>query len=79
MPVGFGVGDHQLKYIDFTTESMVGSQQQPIKHPKAQWLNRRIPQAKHAYVKRLECNIVKNRLQEKMIQAHQESMSPEVL
>eukprot|EP00956_Cyclotella_meneghiniana_P010715 scaffold14988_cov36-Cyclotella_meneghiniana.AAC.2 len=77
MPVGFGIGDHRLMWVDLTTESMVGFNPQPVKHPKARRLNSRIPRAKTSYNRRLERNIVKHRLREKMLEAHKENLSPE--
>ena len=79
MPVGFGVGDHRMMWVDIQADSMVGFQPQPVKHPKARRLNSRIPRAKKAYNKRLEHNIVKHRLREKMMEAHNANLSPEAL
>eukprot|EP00956_Cyclotella_meneghiniana_P029293 scaffold70426_cov59-Cyclotella_meneghiniana.AAC.4 len=79
MPVGFGVGDHRMMWVDFHTESLVGFQPQPIKHQKARRLNSRIPRAKKAYNKHLERNIVKHRLREKMLEAHEADLSPELM
>lgn len=79
MPIGFGVGDHRLLYVDVVTESMVGFQPQPIKHPKARRLNSRIPRAKRAYMKTLERQLAKHRLTEKMMEAHKKELSPEQL
>jgi hypothetical protein len=35
MPVGFGIGDHRMIVVDFTTESMVGINPQAVVRPGA--------------------------------------------
>ena len=77
MPIGFSIGDHRMMYVDIRTSTMVGFCPQPIKHPKARRLNSRIPRAKKAYIKRLERNITKHRLREKLMAAHLGDLSQE--
>ena len=77
MPIGFGVGDHRIMYIDVTTSSLVGFCPQPVKHPKARRLNSKIPRAKKQYIRRLEKNIEKHRLREKLMEVHNSDLSKE--
>lgn len=79
IPIEFSVGDHRMMYVDIRTESIVGFQPQPIKHPKARRLSSKIPRAKANYTKTLERNLAKHRLTEKMMEAHKADLSPEKL
>jgi hypothetical protein len=77
MPIGYGAGDHRMFVIDITTDSLVGFNPQPIKHPKARRLNSRIPRAKHAYNNRYKKLLSKHRLSEKLAEAHKAGLSEE--
>jgi hypothetical protein len=43
MPVGYGVGDHHLFVVDFSTASMIGTCPPKIIHPALRRLNTKIP------------------------------------
>jgi hypothetical protein len=66
MPAGYGIGDHRLFVIDFVASSLVGETPRKIVRAQARRLNCKIPGVVERYNKRLESNIRKHRLLERM-------------
>ena len=69
MPVGFGVGDHRLFVIDFSTTTLIGSSTITIVRPALQRLNTKIHGCADRYNKSLRRNILRHRLLERMVSA----------
>ena len=70
MPTGYGIGNHRLFIIDFLTSFFIGTGP-PWERRAASWgLNTRLPQVVAKYNKSLEANILRNRLIEKLGEAH---------
>jgi hypothetical protein len=67
MPVGFGVGDHQLFVIDFATTTLVGSPTTTVVCPALRKLNKKIHGCADRYNKILCRNILRHRLLERMV------------
>jgi hypothetical protein len=64
MPVGFGVGNHQLFVIDFVTATLFGYGLQPIVCPALPHLNTKIEGCAHQYNATLKKNILRHHLLE---------------
>lgn len=79
MPIGFGVGDHRAFVMDITTNSMVGSNPQPIKRPTARRLNTRIPGCAEAYNSILESQVSRHCIIDRLNAVHQQGGPPEVI
>ncbi len=69
MPVGFGVGDHQLFVIDFATTTLVGSGTTTVVCPALHRLYTKIYGCADRYNKSLCRNILHHRLLERMVAA----------
>jgi hypothetical protein len=69
MPVGFGVGDHQLFLIDFATTTLVGSGTTTVVRPVLRRLNTKIHGCADRYNKSLRRNILRHRLLERIVAA----------
>jgi hypothetical protein len=69
MPVGFGVGDHQLFVIDFATTTLVGSGATKVVRPALRKLNIKINGCADRYNKSLCQNILRHQLLERMVAA----------
>jgi hypothetical protein len=68
MPVGYGVGDHCLFVVDFTTASLVGAGcLQQIIRPALHCLNTRIAGCALRYNNALRRNILRHRLLKRMV------------
>jgi hypothetical protein len=79
MPVGFGVGDHQLFVIDFITTTLVGLGFHAISRSALRHLNTKIEGCAHQYNKILRQNILCHRLLERMVAAASSSESKEAV
>jgi hypothetical protein len=79
MPVGFGVGDHQLFVIDFANTMLVGLGLHTIIHPALRWLNTKIEGCAQWYNKILQRNILCHCLLEQMVAAASSSKSKEAV
>jgi hypothetical protein len=77
MPVGFGVGDHQLFVIDFATTTLVGSGSHTIVRPALRRLNTKIDGCAQRYNKMLQRNILCHPLLERLVTAASSSGSKE--
>ena len=69
MPVGFGVGDHQLFVIDFSTTTLAGSGTATVARPALRRLNTKIHGCADRYNKSLWQNVLRHRLLERMVSA----------
>jgi hypothetical protein len=69
MPVGFGIGDHQLFVIDCATTKLVGSGMATVVCPVLRRLNTKIHGCADWYNKSLHRNILLHRLLERMVAA----------
>ena len=67
MPVGYGVGDHCLFVVDFSTASMIGTCPPKIVCPALCRLNTKIPGCALRYNQVLRKNILRHQLLECMI------------
>jgi hypothetical protein len=79
MPVGFGIGDHRMMVVDFTTESMVGINPQAVVRPGARRLNSKIPRCLARYNAKLEELLERHRITEKVVKAHLAANTPDEL
>jgi hypothetical protein len=71
MPAGFGVGDHRMFIIDFQEPSMVGAAPFRVQRFTSRRLNTKVSSgATQKYVERLEANIAKHCLTEKLSILH---------
>ena len=71
MPAGFGVGDHRLFVVDFQEESLVGTAPFRIKRFAARRLNTKVSSgATQKYIKRMEEQLSRHRLIERLGQLH---------
>jgi hypothetical protein len=67
MPAGFGVGDHRMFIVDIQESSIVGTSPLRVQRYAARRLNTKVSSgATKKYVERLERNILKHRLIEKL-------------
>jgi hypothetical protein len=67
MPAGFGVGDHPMFIINFQKSSMVGSALFQVQHFSSRRLNTKVLIGMmQKYINRLEENIFRHRLIEKL-------------
>jgi hypothetical protein len=64
MPVGYGVGDHHLFVVDFSTASMIGMCPPKIIRPALRRLNTKIPGCALQYNQALQKNILRCQLLE---------------
>jgi hypothetical protein len=67
MPVGYGVGDHSLFVVDFSTALMIGTCPPKIICPALRRLNTKIPECALQYSRALQKNILRHQLLERMI------------
>jgi hypothetical protein len=79
MPVGFGVGDHQLFVIDFKTTTLVGSGLHAIICSALRHLNTKIEGCAQRYNKILQWNILCHHLFEQMVSAASSIKSKEAV
>jgi hypothetical protein len=79
MPVGFGVGDHQLFVIDFATSTLVGLGLHAIIHSMLHHLNTKIEGCVQWYNKILQQNILCHCMLEQMVAAASSSKSKELV
>ncbi len=77
MPVGFGVGDHQLFVIDFATTTLIDSGSHTIVQPALFHLNTKINGCAQRYNKILQRNILCHCLLERLVTAASSSGSKE--
>jgi hypothetical protein len=71
MPAGFGVGDHRMFVIDFQEASLVGTEQFRVQQFAARRLNTKVSSgATRKYIKRLEENLSRHCLTEKLGTLH---------
>jgi hypothetical protein len=75
MPAGYGIGDHRMFVVDMTTSSLVRQTFKKIVRPQARRLNCRIPRAMAKYNERLEGNIRKHRLIERVGGIHNSDLT----
>ena len=69
MPVGFGVGNHQLFVINFATTTSVGSCMTTVVCPTLHRVNTKLSGCADWYNKSLCWNILRHRLLERMVEA----------
>jgi hypothetical protein len=67
MPVGYGVGDHHLFVVDFSTASLIGTCPLKIICPALCRLNTKMPKCALRYNRALHKYILRHRLLEHMI------------
>ena len=67
MPVGYGVSDHRLFVVDFTTASMIGTCPPKIVRPALHRLNTKLSGCALWYNRVLQRNILRHRLLKRMI------------
>jgi hypothetical protein len=79
MPVGYGVGDHRLFVVDFSTAFIVGMCPPKIIHPALRRLNTKIPVCALRYNWVLRKNILRHQLLEQMISVAEFNDSKEVV
>ncbi len=79
MPVGYGVGDHCLFVVDFSTASMIGTCPPKIICPALHRLNTKIPGCVLQYNRALQKNILRHQLLEQMISVADSNDSKEVI
>jgi hypothetical protein len=79
MPVGYGVGDHHLFVVDFSTASMIGTCPPKIISPALLRLDTKIPRFALRYKQALQKNILRHRLLEQMISVAESDDSKEVI
>ena len=70
MPEGYGVGDHRLFVLDFLTSSIIGKIPTRIIRSSERRLNTKIPSTKDNYTNVLENLVLRHRLTERMVSAH---------
>ena len=71
MPAGFGVGDHRLFVVDFQEESLVGTAPFRIKRFASRRLNTKTSSgATQKYLRRLEKQLLRHRLIERLGRLH---------
>ncbi len=79
MPVGYGVGDHCLFVVDFSTASIISTCPPKIIRPALCRLNTKIPRCALRYNRALQKNILRHRLLEQMISVAESDDSKEVI
>ncbi len=79
MPVGYGVGDHHLFMVDFSTASMIGTCPPKIIRPALHRLNTKIPECALRYNWVLQKNILRHQLLERMIRVAESDSSKEAI
>ena len=77
MPAGYGVGDHRLFVIDFLTASIVGSRPPRVVRSGARRLNSNIEPAALRYEDKLEDQVVRNNVIQRVGKVHETSRSKE--
>jgi hypothetical protein len=75
MPAGYGIGDHRLFVIDFTTQDIIGVHPPKIIRPTSRRLNTALPGVAIRYTDKLDELILRHRLIERMGKAHVKSKS----
>ena len=78
MPVGYGLGDHQLFVVDFTVASFIGEYPPTIGRLEARKLNTRIEGCADDYNAELGKNIRRHSFMEKMLAIHQSRLPPKI-
>ena len=73
IPVRYAVGDHRLFIIDFIKSCLVGASNSSIVQSAARRLNLRIPAAAEDYSDRFEHLVLKHKLIERIVKAHESS------
>jgi hypothetical protein len=66
MPAGYGIGDHRLFVVDFLGSSCLGTNLKKIVRPQARRLNCKLGKAVERYNSRLEQQILRHRLIERV-------------
>jgi hypothetical protein len=79
MPVGYGVSDHRLFVVDFSTAAMIGTCPPKIVRPALRRLNTKIPGCALWYNRALQKNILRHRLLERMINVAKSHKSKETI
>jgi hypothetical protein len=79
MPVGYGVGDHRLFVVDFSTASMIGTCPPKIACPVLCRLNTKIPGCALWYNRALKKNILRHQLLVRMISVAESEDSKEAI
>ena len=75
MPVDCGVRDHRLFVLDLLTSSLIVKTPPQIIRSGVRQLNTKIPSTKDNYTNVLENLVLRHRLTERMVTAHNESSS----
>jgi hypothetical protein len=75
MPAGYGIRDHQLFVIDFSTMDIIGKSPPKIVRPMSRCLHTKIPCVAAEYARISENKILKHRLIERTGTAHTNSRS----
>ena len=70
VPAGYVVGDHRLFVLDFLTSSLIGQAPSQIIRSGARGLSTKIPSTKDNYNNVLENLVLRHRLIEWMVAAH---------
>ncbi len=79
MPVGYGVSDHHLFVVDFSTASMIGTCPPKIIRPALHRLNTKIPKCALQYNRALRKQILCHQLLEHMIRVTESDGSKEAI
>ncbi len=74
-PAGYGIGNHRLFVIDFSTADMIGISRQKVARLTSRQLNTKIPRVAAAYARILEGKVLSHRLIERMDAVHRKSKS----
>ena len=75
MPAGYGVGDHRLFVVDFLTSSLVGATPPKIVRAGARRLNTNIPGAADSYTNKVDDQLLRHRVIERVGEAHETSIT----
>ena len=75
MPSGYGFGKHRIFILDLLTSSLIGKMPPQTIRSGAIRLNTKIPSTKDNYTNVLENLVLRHRLTERMVAAHNESSS----
>ena len=78
MPVGYGAGDHRMFVIDFLTSSLVGSSPPRIVRAEARRLNTNIPGVADRYYTKLEDQVMRHRMMDRIGQEYTSSNTKEL-
>jgi hypothetical protein len=75
MPAGYGIGDHRLFVIDFSSSNIIGNMPPKVVRLASHWLNTKIPRAAAEYARILEGRIIQHWLIERVGNTHSECRS----